>query len=184
MACLQGYRVQISNNAVGKKYAFEISPPEPKLRHYCFSTDSDMDKKRYAFVKMFEISKEICFHLMTILKQFSNFRLVSIWLQMGRCIGILDRSLDESFVNQLFQWKCNFASWPLINNDQWIIKLNYHLWLNKYMNIMNSTRRLEDLNLIRYIWKINQKTAFLSWFFFFFFLWSLIKNRSILSQQL
>lgn len=103
---------------------------------------------------------------------------------MGRRIGILNRSMDESFVNKSFQWKCNFASWSLINNDQWIIKLNYHLWLNKYMNIMNSTRRLEDLNLIRYIWKINQKKAFLCWFFFFFFRWSLIKNRSILSQKL
>lgn len=51
MVCLHGYKVAtLQTTAAGKKYSFEVIPPETKLRHYYFYADSDMEKKRYLFI--------------------------------------------------------------------------------------------------------------------------------------
>ncbi|RXG73829.1 Regulator of G-protein signaling 12 [Armadillidium vulgare] len=43
---LHGYRVQ-STSIAGKKFAFELIPPDPRYRHFYLHTDSDSDKKRW-----------------------------------------------------------------------------------------------------------------------------------------
>lgn len=56
MVCLHGYKVAaLQPNFTGKKNSFEMIPPEPKLRHYYFYTDSEMEKKRYAIFKQYAI---------------------------------------------------------------------------------------------------------------------------------
>lgn len=46
IACLQGYRVQ-SSGVSGKRFSFEVIPPQSKQKHFYFYTDTEIDKKRY-----------------------------------------------------------------------------------------------------------------------------------------
>ena len=47
---LHGYRVQASGTTASsgerRKFAFELLPPEPRMRHFHFYTDSENDRKR------------------------------------------------------------------------------------------------------------------------------------------
>lgn len=52
---LHGYRVQASGTTASsgerRKFAFELLPPEPRMRHFHFYTDSENDRKRYTIFK-------------------------------------------------------------------------------------------------------------------------------------
>lgn len=45
MACLHGYRL-LSTTIAGRRHVFEMIPPLVHQRHFFFSTETEMDKKR------------------------------------------------------------------------------------------------------------------------------------------
>lgn len=95
MACLQGYRVQTTNITAGKKHAFEIAPPEPKLRHFHFSTETDMDKKRYFCLMLLTIILS-SFSCLSFIRLFCNHQLLKCCLfSYYRWVAALEYSIDR-----------------------------------------------------------------------------------------
>ena len=45
-AHLHGYRINIVATLGGKKYVFELIPPQSNLRHYYLAAENEHDRKR------------------------------------------------------------------------------------------------------------------------------------------
>uniref|UniRef100_W8AIV7 Putative serine/threonine-protein kinase DDB-G0272282 n=1 Tax=Ceratitis capitata TaxID=7213 RepID=W8AIV7_CERCA len=61
MACLHGYKVQLNPTiAAGKKYSFEIAPPDPaRFRPFYCCAESEMDRKRWVSALEYSIDRWI-----------------------------------------------------------------------------------------------------------------------------
>lgn len=65
VAHLHGYTVDVENYQ-RRKFSFTLHPPEKKMRVFCFSADSEIDKKRFdmSFILSFFVFVFVFFVLM------------------------------------------------------------------------------------------------------------------------